>query len=646
MAFPDIHAADLRGWTALHHAVQQDDKTQLMQLLQAGADPEACTAAGNTSLHLAAKAGHIHLIPHLTTPTTLDSQNSQGFTPLQEALLCQQWEAAAMLVAAGASPYGVNTTPSSSSLAVPLEEVPAPSQLFKAMLADASPMGLVAQAMRWKNQEGMTALHTAARDGSVERVQNLLDAGAKKDGLTTSLATPLWYAAASGHAQLFPLLATPRSLDFPARGYARPLHVAAEGGHVLMVEQLLAAGAEPEPYDMGWHSPLNLAVQQCHLPVVSLLLEALVRRSSGTGQQEREQQRRRREEEAAEQYEKQQALRFPRLPAVGHTQPSQRRPPPRDLVLPVSLAMAPLARRLQDAPRCTWFLGVVLDMLGPDTAGQVCQKVHQELQFEWGASESTSLYGIGWQSIGRDNNRLAEALLLGWLGAEARRLVPARLQRLVPGVASSQQQQQQQQPEDGQQQQQQQGKEAVLAISAGHQQQASDLLQAWVGGHLQQPGHSLACVSIASVPTPRGTPVTPPEGLAAPETPPAHPSCSTQEPTPVPEPVAPLVQLVHEGLMAAAATRLDREGLPQIVVDAALPEPVLLARFSRTPKVHASFLSAWVAARAAPNAGLARTVVAAVTSAKLQQEAATEQQQQQQQNQQQEEGSNKEDAPV
>ena len=53
-------------------------------------------------------------------------------------------------------------------------------------------------------------------------------------------------------------------------GRQTPLHLAAEGGHIEVVEALLKAGANKEAPDV-WSQTLHLAAEGCHIEVVKAL---------------------------------------------------------------------------------------------------------------------------------------------------------------------------------------------------------------------------------------------------------------------------------------------------------------------------------------------------------------------------------------
>jgi cytohesin len=190
-----VNAADEDGYTPLHIAAEQGSHDLVVRMIRCGANSAARTrSGGKTPLHLAAAAGHSDLLPLLTTPTSLDLRDAQGRTPLQLAAKHRQWEAAAVLVAAGASPAAPDL--SSSPLGLAIKGLPhsgaahLASRLLVTMMLDPGSAGLLAEAVTYQNDRQQTVLHWAAYLGHQELVAKLLQAGADRDAADTTGATP------------------------------------------------------------------------------------------------------------------------------------------------------------------------------------------------------------------------------------------------------------------------------------------------------------------------------------------------------------------------------------------------------------------------------------------------------------------------
>jgi cytohesin len=122
-----------------------------------------------------------------------------------------------------------------------------------------------------------TALFREARNasGSVERVRELIAAGADVNRRHKCGNTPLWEAAYHGRLDLVAvLLAAGADPNIYADDGSGPLHWAANNGHLAVVEQLLDRGADPSAFRDSGQSVLTAAISNGHAEVTRRLVEA------------------------------------------------------------------------------------------------------------------------------------------------------------------------------------------------------------------------------------------------------------------------------------------------------------------------------------------------------------------------------------
>eukprot|EP00435_Cladocopium_sp_Y103_P074923 s57_g52.t1 len=136
-----------------------------------------------------------------------------------------------------------------------------------------------ARSPKVRDARGKTPLHHAARNGHLQIIRLLLEAGAEIDvrDATPARWTPLLLAASNGRAGSVHLLfeaGSDANMSTFDRG-AAPLHFAAQNGHVKVVELLISSGADSNKAtaDIG-ATPLYIAAQNGHKEVVRLLIDA------------------------------------------------------------------------------------------------------------------------------------------------------------------------------------------------------------------------------------------------------------------------------------------------------------------------------------------------------------------------------------
>ncbi|CAK9041788.1 unnamed protein product [Durusdinium trenchii] len=229
--------------------------------LHKGADVESTDAYGNTALCLAASNGQTSIVTLLyDARADLNQASADGCTPLHHAtyygchaiveFLCEK---------------RVDLQRRNRNGATPLMHAAQQNDLHSvqhlgSLLDD--PLAINA-----KRGDGATALNLAAALGHVEVVESLCDLRADPNACANHMVTPLLLAAREGHLAVVQLLVEHRAeLECQAATGATALSIASRMGHSEVVHGLLQAKAE-----IG--QALSVAAQAGHLPIVELLCE-------------------------------------------------------------------------------------------------------------------------------------------------------------------------------------------------------------------------------------------------------------------------------------------------------------------------------------------------------------------------------------
>jgi ankyrin repeat protein len=318
----DVNATQGDGMTALHWAATHGDVDMITMLLAAGGNLRATTRLGGyTSLHLAARAGHTAAVRALSSAgASADTLTSTGATPLMLAAKSGSPDVTTTLLELGANPNarepvngqtalmmaagldraavvrtllarGADAAITSSvvdlaALTAPAEAdarpgAPRPGQASGEKRLDVPG---VTRGYRYNeligSQGGLSALHFAARQGSVASAKALVDAGADVNQPSPGdKTTPLLFAIINGHfdlglfllerganpdgrseAGVTPLYAALNVQWAPIAAYPQPrAYLQQEHSYLELMKALLDTGADPNAR-LGrkvWYSSYN-----------------------------------------------------------------------------------------------------------------------------------------------------------------------------------------------------------------------------------------------------------------------------------------------------------------------------------------------------------------------------------------------------
>ncbi len=274
-------------YTPLHLASRAGHGPVVRALLEAGSDPAALTASGGaTPLHLAAVAGDPEAVAALIEHgAKVDAREDRaGQTPLIFAAAQNRVEAIEALLAGGADPSLTtrvvdmveleewlrngdsddNRVRQQIAAQIAAREAKDPKEEGEGEKEEEAPKPL-SMGQQVGHMGGMTALLHAARQGHVEAVSSLLNAGSDIDQTSADGTTPLFIAALNGHFDLAmallergadpnlandadgaPLFATINQQWIPKTGYAQPnVHLQQNVTYLEVMKALLQAGADP-----------------------------------------------------------------------------------------------------------------------------------------------------------------------------------------------------------------------------------------------------------------------------------------------------------------------------------------------------------------------------------------------------------------
>src|SRR5580698_2418690 len=254
-------------------------------LLLAGASLSSLAMAAEMTPLAAAEAGDHATAIRLATVkgANVNTTGADGSTAIMYAAANNDLELVRALIKAGAN---VKLSNQLGSSAITEAAIIGSAPIIDALLkAGADP--------NFRTTDGETPLMAAARSGKVEAAKVLLAAGAEINAKEAwGGQSAIMWASAQGQADMVKFLASkdaslndhgkvnqwerkiiqePRPKDMN-KGGVTPLHYAAREGCVACVQNLLAAGADPDSEDPDRETPLLLALENLHFDTAAVLV--------------------------------------------------------------------------------------------------------------------------------------------------------------------------------------------------------------------------------------------------------------------------------------------------------------------------------------------------------------------------------------
>ena len=199
----DVNAAQGDGTTALHWAAYRDDLEMARMLVEAGADLNARTRVGElTALFLAARNGNAAMLYLLLEAgDDANAAGTTGTTPLMLAAASGQADAVKVLLDKGAA---VNANDiANGQTALMFAAARNRAEVIDVLAAQGADLNATSRVNQIRSSEnpnrnredegrnptimgGLTALHFAAREGHMEAVEALVEAGADVNQVSAS----------------------------------------------------------------------------------------------------------------------------------------------------------------------------------------------------------------------------------------------------------------------------------------------------------------------------------------------------------------------------------------------------------------------------------------------------------------------------
>ncbi|KAJ5924217.1 hypothetical protein N7466_008404 [Penicillium verhagenii] len=268
---PSLSAPDRNGWTPLNKAAYNGHLEIVTLLMEHGADIESKSNKGMMPLHSAIKNGHTEVIRLLLAqkPSPLTWRGFNGATPLIQASMNGNVEILKMILEKGAE-ITLETKDNDGMTPINLAALLGRSEGLKLLIDKGADINT-------QSDDGWTAIRSASSNGHLEAVKILLDGGADVHKMGDDQWTPLHAAALNHGSPAAPavvelLLKHGANMNLLTNKGKSMLHIAAICGSMEIIEHILDCSyLETEAQDFDGRTPFFLAAQRGHVNILQFL---------------------------------------------------------------------------------------------------------------------------------------------------------------------------------------------------------------------------------------------------------------------------------------------------------------------------------------------------------------------------------------
>ena len=283
----DIEVEDFNGSTPLNLSMIYGRLEMMEALLDAGANPSHLHRGFSNLWHTAAMSTSPEILKKLFQKSKiveLEARTSNGYTPLMCAIAAGRKENVEILLAHNAN---LSAKDDSANGVLHLASTVGNSEILKTLIQK-SPLDT-----NRLNSQGQSPLLLAAANGHLSPVTTLLEAGSDPSTKDENDQRIIHHVALSGQSSMLNLLKLKNvAFDLEDKNSLgrTPLLCAVEGGHALMVGNLLDEGASIHAVETNGFGLLHLAAYSGKANVISTIFLSLKPYDSQTRTQEKKPQ--------------------------------------------------------------------------------------------------------------------------------------------------------------------------------------------------------------------------------------------------------------------------------------------------------------------------------------------------------------------